>query len=69
MECHPERGRTPESKDPGARRCTTSVMSFTAIFRKNLFQIAGRRILGVLRLGRLPSLRMTITFSLQSGPH
>jgi hypothetical protein len=34
MECHPERGRTPESKDPGARRCTTSVMSFTAISLK-----------------------------------
>jgi hypothetical protein len=28
-------GGTPESKDPGAGRCMTSVTSFTAIFRKN----------------------------------
>jgi hypothetical protein len=69
-QCHPERARTPDSKYPGARRSATSVTSFTAI-SVTLCHMAGRRILGVLRLGRSPSLSMTaITFALaQSGPY
>jgi hypothetical protein len=62
-ECHPERGRTPESKDPGAWSLYDITDEFHRAFSvKALFHIAGRRILGILRLGRSPSLRMTVTF-------